>query len=150
MAVKVTGRGDLVKAANDLKIQGLRAMQNAIHRSTMFAHETLIDRMTALDLVDTGFARGSWVVSFPAPNIGRITSNCAYMNMLEYGWNGPMDVKAHTREAGHTWFSGERINVRAHTRMVHRPGNYFIRYTKRKTVTYFNKVLAEELARITK
>lgn len=161
MTVQIRGKEDLIKQVRAMGAQGRAAAQRATIRATFFAQETIVDKITrdiaphsgasrkppedlVTDLVDTGRLRSSWTTAFPNDLTGIVSSNVEYAPILEYGFNGTIQVPASTR----FWADGTTYPVKAHTRKVVRPGFFFLRSSKAAVVPFLNKVLAEELGKI--
>lgn len=110
---------------------GKREVPRVIQETTQLGRSEVIKIITDKNLVDTGFYRANWQVSFPNPVTGVISTNTAYAEVLEYGFSGVVqvpehNVRPHTRK-------GKRVRGfrrKAHRRQMERKPNYVVRRAK--------------------
>lgn len=97
------GLESLADKLHRLGTMGERKLEQAVRETTLLTHEAIVEKITndiephsglsrkrnpketVTDLVDTGFYRSSWNVSFDGPLKGRVGSNAEYAPVLEYG-----------------------------------------------------------------
>ena len=95
------------------KERGKQALQETVAEVTLLSKGIIAEYISAVGLVDTGFYKNSWVVDLSQPFVGILSTNCAYALVLELGFDGVEQVKAHSRKGR---------PVRAHQRKVKRTG----------------------------
>jgi hypothetical protein len=108
----------LIKALERFGADGEKAISDVVRRVTLLSKEVIAERITVLNIVDTGFYRANWQAVMVSPTVGKLTTNTAYALVLEFGLDGSVTIAAHTRKTK----SGGVANVRQHTRYVKRPG----------------------------
>lgn len=135
----------------DKLLTALRAMQNsdeaiqrAVVTTTLQAVERLSDYITELKLIDTGAYRRSITADFPAPLTGRVGTNIEYAMVLEFGFNGSVNVRQHKRKTK----SGKSASVKRHSRKMVRPG-YLVFTTVAPFIRRdFNRNIIEEIRKL--
>jgi hypothetical protein len=142
-SIKVQGYDRIIEKLDRWAKDADRLIQQAVARVTMLGKGMIADKITQLDLVDTGHYRGNWQVSQIGTYTWKLATNTEYALMLEFGLHKQVNVKEHQR----TSKKGTTYTVQAHLREVNRDGYNVVQDTavkmRLKLATALRKALEE-------
>jgi len=156
----VFGADLYLKKLNALKDAESTVVPRVIAKTTLLGHREIVKIITNeiephkakrrgkvgvfTDLVDTGFYRQGWQTDVSTPGVGKLFTNVAYSPILEFGFDGVVDVREHTRR-----LPTKAVKVKGHKRKMKRRAYYVLRRTKARMRSLLIKIARDELERVT-
>ena len=144
--LEITGLDNHIKRLKRLAGEGAdRAIGAAVHEATGLGVEAIVTKVDQLGLVDTGtYKRGFVTRNTGDPKVGIIATNVAYALVLEYGLNGDVQIRQHTRKGK----GGKRYTVSAHKRRMVRPAYLVVTSQLPVIRRLFAEAIRRQLAKV--